>query len=236
MPMIRGIIGPRHSGVSVNGDHGAPEPATIAVDDYGWHAAAPHSSGYLNRPVRAIVAEGGLKDVLYAGCGNGALAVELAADGHRVVGIDMDARGLEFARSRAPGVTFVQASFEGDPAALRATPDGRFDVVVSTEVIEHLYAPHALAAYAYAALRPGGRLVITTPYHGYLKNLALSLLDGWDRHFSVDWHGGHIKFWSRRTLALLLEKQGFRLVGFRGVGRVPYLWKSMILIAERPSS
>ena len=209
---------------------------TVATGHYGWEAPAPHSASYINATVRALVAEVRPRDVLDAGCGNGALAAELATDGYHVVGIDADAHGLELARARAPGVEFVQAVFEGDPASLTATGDGRVDVVVSTEVVEHLYAPHELVRFAFAALRPGGRFIITTPYHGFLKNLALSLVNGWDRHFSVDWHGGHIKFWSRQSLSTLLEKYGFRVIGFRGVGRAPYLWKSMILIAERPAA
>ncbi len=209
---------------------------TVATEHYGWKAAAPHSASYLNAPVRALVAEVRPSDVLDAGCGNGALAAELAADGYQVVGIDADAHGLDLARHRAPGVKFVQAVFESDPASLGVTGDGRVDVVVSTEVIEHLYAPHELVRFAFNALRPGGRFIITTPYHGYLKNLALSLVNGWDRHFSADWHGGHIKFWSRRSLSVLLEQQGFRVIGFGGVGRTPFLWKSMILIAERPAA
>lgn len=209
---------------------------TVATENYGWKAAAPDSASYLNVPVRALVAEVRPRDVLDAGCGNGALAAELAADGYQVVGIDADAHGLDLARHRAPGVKFVQAVFEGDPASLGATSDGRVDVVVSTEVIEHLYAPHELVRFAFNALRPGGRFIVTTPYHGYLKNLVLSLFNGWDRHFSVDWYGGHIKFWSRQSLSTVLEKHGFRVIGFRGVGRMPFLWKSMILIAERPAA
>lgn len=75
--------------------------------------------------------------------------------------------------------------------------------------------------------------MITTPYHGYLKNLVLTTLNKWDAHHMPLWHGGHIKFWSRRTLAMLLAENGFRVIGFSGVGRVPYLWKSMVLLAQK---
>ena len=211
-----------------------PKRAVALVEDYGWGDKPPHSAGYLNRPVRDIVSRGGPHDVLDAGCGNGALAAELASDGHCVVGVDADRQGIEAARRRAASATFIQSSFDSDPALLGVTADGKFDVVVSTEVIEHLYAPHELVEFTFAALRPGGRFVITTPYHGFLKNLALSLTNRWDDHFSVDWHGGHIKFWSRKTLSRLLVAKGFRLIEFHGVGRVPYLWKSMVIVAERP--
>jgi len=221
------------SGVPVT-DEADQRPAVTAVDTYGWGDTSPQSAGYLNQPVRALVARGSPHDVLDARCGNGALAGELASDGYRVVGVDADREGIAAARRRVPGATFIQSSFNTDPALLGGTPDIKFDVVVGTEVIEHLYSPHELVEFAFAALRPGGRFVFTPPYHGFLKNLALSLANALDRHFSMDWHGVHIKFWSRKTLARLLEAKGFRMIGFRGVGRVPYLWKSMIFIAERP--
>lgn len=74
--------------------------------------------------------------------------------------------------------------------------------------------------------------MISTPYHGYLKNLALSAFNKWDKHHTPLWHGGHIKFWSRRTLTSLIEANGFRVTEFHGVGRAPWLWKSMILVAR----
>lgn len=78
----------------------------------------------------------------------------------------------------------------------------------------------------------GGEIIISTPYHGYLKNLVISLLNGWDKHFTALWDGGHIKFWSRKTLTQLLEEFGFEIVAFKGSGRLPYLWKSMFIKAQ----
>ena len=74
---------------------------------------------------------------------------------------------------------------------------------------------------------------MTTPYHGYLKNLALSIFGMWDYHHTALWHGGHIKFWSRATLTKLLNENGFDVIEFHGVGRVAYLWKSMLLVARK---
>ena len=73
----------------------------------------------------------------------------------------------------------------------------------------------------------------STPYHGYLKNLMLSLFDHWDFHHTVLWEGGHIKFWSRKTLGRLLEQNGFKVLSFQGVGRMPFIWKSMIIVAQK---
>ena len=101
-------------------------------------------------------------------------------------------------------------------------------------MVEHLYSPHELARYCYDALRPQGTLIISTPYHGYLKNVAIAVTNKWDHHHMPNLHGGHIKFWSRAELTKLLEDAGFKVTGFAGAGRIPYLWKSMILIAQRP--
>ena len=78
----------------------------------------------------------------------------------------------------------------------------------------------------------GGEMIISTPYHGYLKNLLISLLNGWDKHFTVLLDGGHIKFWSKKTLSQLLNEFGFSIIDFKGAGRFPYLWKSMFIKAK----
>jgi hypothetical protein len=85
--------------------------------------------------------------------------------------------------------------------------------------------------FANKYLMGGGAIIISTPYHGYLKNLALSVFNHWDKHHTPLWDGGHIKFWSKRTLTVLLEEQGFKVEKIIGVGRLPYLWKSMVLMA-----
>lgn len=109
-----------------------------------------------------------------------------------------------------------------------------FDLVISTEVVEHLYDPRAFARGCFKALRLGGRFILSTPYHGYLKNLALSLAGKWDFHANPLWDGGHIKLWSRRTLSRLLSEAGFSNLQFRGTGRLPWLWMSMVRAGDKP--
>src|SRR5205823_87599 len=113
---------------------------------------------------------------------------------------------------------------------------------------EHLVRPRNLPRFAKQLLRPGGHLIISTPYHGYLKNLLLALTDKWDAHLNPFWDGGHIKFWSRKTLSQLLNEAGFRVVRFIGGGigtrsgsgtrcksSAPTLGKRPTLNAERPT-
>lgn len=107
-----------------------------------------------------------------------------------------------------------------------------FEAVVSTGVIEHLQEPRKLPRYASAHLRPGGYLIVSTGYYGYLKNLLLSLLNKWDEHHSTPGALGPAWFWSRNTLEKLLREENFEVVGFRGVGRLPWLWSRMIIVAR----
>ena len=171
--------------------------------------------------------------ILDLGCGNGSLSHELSKDGHRVCGMDQSYSGIQIAQNSFPNVEFVFGDVEKDlsPHPFKI---GSFDIVLSTEVVEHLYQPSKLIQNAFRLLKPSGHFIISTPYHGYLKNLVLALTGNMDRHFTALWDGGHIKFWSRQTLSVLLTRAGFTDVQFLVAGRLPYLWKSMILIARKP--
>lgn len=203
------------------------------VQEYGWSTAqGPHSCGYISPRVLEILKNLRIKRVLDLGAGNGALCSLLTSSGYEAVGVEYDAQGVEIAKKTYPSIPFYRFGVQDDPNKLLKC-EKPFDAVVSTEVVEHLFSPHLLPKFAAGILKEGGYIAISTPYHGYLKNLALSLLNAWDKHHTPLWHGGHIKFWSKKTLSQLLTENGFTVVGFSGVGRLPYLWKSMILIAKK---
>jgi 2-polyprenyl-6-hydroxyphenyl methylase/3-demethylubiquinone-9 3-methyltransferase len=168
------------------------------------------------------------------GCGNGYIAGQFLSKGHRVVGLDLSPEGIEVARRSYPAGRFEL--MEADERILEKLGEEPFDVVLSTEVVEHLYAPRPYARGCYSALRPGGRFILSTPYHGYLKNLAVALLGRFDQHASPLWDGGHIKLWSRNTLGSLLKESGFVNIQFRGAGRFAYMWMSMVMSGDRPSA
>jgi 2-polyprenyl-3-methyl-5-hydroxy-6-metoxy-1,4-benzoquinol methylase len=168
--------------------------------------------------------------ILDLGCGNGAIARELLWAGYDVYGVDASETGIAQARAEWPDRFYVHdLSRAVLPHEISAVP---FTTVISTEVIEHLYNPRALLRTARGVLPKGGRLIISTPYHGYLKNLALAISSKLDDHFTVLWDGGHIKFFSRRTLEQMLREIGFLPTRFFGAGRFPRLWKSMLFEAK----
>lgn len=201
-------------------------------EPYGWvSAAAPGSSEYLAKVVLEELKILGVRRVVDLGCGNGALCGFLQDAGFDVVGVEYDREGIERARKSFPKVEFHCMSVGDDPTPVLQGRE-KFDAAISTEVVEHLYSPHHLPQFAASLVKPNGYLLVSTPYHGYLKNLAIALLGKWDSHHSPLWHGGHIKFWSRKTLGQLLAAEGFDVLRFQGVGRLPWLWKSMVLTAK----
>lgn len=169
--------------------------------------------------------------ILDLGCGNGALAIKLIGCGYNVYGMDASEEGIKIARTRYPNQFFVQNLSEKKlPTGLDNTV---FSTLISTEVIEHLYDPKEFIAFCKHILsnQKHNTLIISTPYHGYLKNLALAIFNQSDKHYNPLWSGGHIKFWSRKTLGNLLESFGFEIVEFKGCGRFPFFWKSMLIKA-----
>ncbi len=167
-------------------------------------------------------------NVLDIGCGNGAMLSEIRKLGEwHLFGIDSSESGVKLARSEGLDVRFADANTE----LLSHFTANSFDLILTVEVIEHLQDPRGLLRQAHTLLKPNGRILLTTPYHGYLKNLLIALAGKGDSHYDPLWDAGHIKFWSQKTLSIALEETGFRGITFKGAGRYPFIWKSMVLSA-----
>lgn len=96
--------------------------------------------------------------LLDVGCGHGLLLDEARSRGYDVEGIDLSARAANHARERL-GLTVWEIPLE----ALGPEEDGRWDVVVVADVLEHLKNPRAAIARLYGLLAPGGALLLVTP-------------------------------------------------------------------------
>lgn len=203
--------------------------------EFQWNTEGPAngSSGEgLAESVIGIVGRiDGVERICDLGCGNGYIAGRLAALRYEVVGVDTSKSGLQIARTKNPDVRFVESPIDRSLAAGLEKND--FDLVVSSDVIEHLYRPTDLFEAALALLKPRAHLIVGTPYHGYLKNLALSVTGKMDAHFSALHDGGHIKFFSVKTLSQLMRTYGFTDLRFSFYGRAPWLWKNMICCARK---
>lgn len=198
--------------------------------EYRWHDAAPSPThGFLLPAITAGLPCAPAR-VLDLGAGNGSMARRLIQQGYTVTAVEMSPSGAAQAR-RVPGLDVIEADLS------RPLPDalhGSFDAVVSAEVIEHLLLPRSLFHRAREALRPAGTLVVTTPFHGYLKNLAISLTNGWDDHWHPTRDYGHVKFFSVATLSALFDEAAFTVRSVERVGRIRLLPKCMVFTAVAP--
>lgn len=209
---ISEISGYRYADAEANDSHKILlEPTFAALDEFFSISGRP-------------------RRVFDLGCGNGSVAALLTEKGYEVAGVDPSAEGIAQAHAVYPALRLEVGSAYED----LAQSFGQYPAVISLEVVEHVYAPRDYARTLFQLLEPGGVAVLSTPYHGYLKNLALALTGKMDAHFTALWDHGHIKFWSIETLSALLREAGFEPPRFSRVGRVPPLAKSMIAVAKKP--
>lgn len=105
--------------------------------------------------------------VLDCGCGPGSITVglaEIVAPGE-VVGVDIEPRQLEAARTLAGGRGARNLRFEAGSILALPFPDASFDVAVAHFVIEHLREPLPALREVRRVLRPGGIAAIKDPYY-----------------------------------------------------------------------
>lgn len=122
--------------------------------------------------LRAIKAPRGAA-VLEVGVTPGQFTELLVQSGYKVSGVDLDPAKRQALWDRL-GVDVRQANLEREPLPF---PDNSFDWVVFSEVIEHLvYSPLPVLREFRRVLRPGGRVLITTPNELYLKSRARTIL------------------------------------------------------------
>lgn len=200
--------------------------------DYGYHDSELTWSNYYIWPaLRDYLAQNYIasRRVFEIGCGNGAMANLFYKEGYDVTGIDLSESGIKLANKTYPHLQLHLGDVYDD----LANQYGRFPVVICSEVIAHCYSPFALLKTFHALLEDGGVGLITTPYHDYWKNLLIAVAGRCDDHYGPLWEGGIIKFFSPKTLNLLLKDSDFTTIRFIKVGRIPVFAKSMIAVVHK---
>lgn len=193
---------------------------------------------------RLAVQEKPLGSLLEFGAGNGAFARGLQKTplADSIICTDIMARPLDLPEE----IRWIQA----DLNLPLTEPDSLFDTILSIEVIEHLENPRAVFREFHRLLRPGGRLILTTPNQESLRSL-LALLGG--RHFASFLgasYPAHITALLEMDLVRVCQETGFSdpLFHYSNSGRIPKMtflrWPSFLggrffsdnlaLIARKP--
>jgi 2-polyprenyl-3-methyl-5-hydroxy-6-metoxy-1,4-benzoquinol methylase len=165
--------------------------SNVLVKLIGWKATVLHGDPCVFdrwRWLKRHLLPGPLR-TLDAGCGSGAFTMYASKIGNESVGISFDERNHHVAQVRArilriPNVQFIQADLRDlDTLSDRL---GKFDQILCLETIEHIRNDKKLIADMSALLKPGGRLLLTTPSKDSKPLVGDKL--------SKDEDGGHVRW------------------------------------------
>ncbi len=185
-------------------------------------------------------------DVLDVGCAQGTLALMLAERGHRVTAVDIRREFLRYAQSRYTqgAIEFVQANI------LEGGVTGQYDLVFANQLVEHLVYPEHLLEAIQKRLKPGGRVVMTTPNADYFKSTLPTFHEIGDRsqleHLQHSADGdGHFYAYRADELTQVFRETGYQNVRYEyfetpiisGHVKVRYLHRmlpsALLSVAER---
>lgn len=161
-----------------------------------------------NRVLKRIYKNGTGKKILDLGAGNGKISQFFLDCGYDVYGIEWTNAGIEHLIKI--GVKAQKLDIENLPYNYQ---DKFFDEVFWGDNIEHLYFPETVAREIYRILKPGGRLVLSTPNHGWIINRLYYMFMGLPRrtegHKTKIWEWQHIRYFNKFTIKEFLNHCGF---------------------------
>tara|TARA_B110000037_G_scaffold65949_1_gene80391 strand:- start:1601 stop:2239 length:639 start_codon:yes stop_codon:yes gene_type:complete len=199
--------------------------------DYDWTNNNTVHHNYLIKSISDILKDMNTSniDLLDIGCGNGVLTSKISKFFRHTTGIDLSGTGIEFAQE----LKNKKLNFENVSVDEMIKRKKKFKFITSFEVIEHQYLPDDFLNKMYQLLDDDGVLLITTPYNGYIKNLIISILGKHDFHYNPLWRHGHIKFFTTRTLKMILNKCNFEVIKKSFSGRFYPISCSMIFLSKK---
>ena len=194
------------------------EKKSDVLDDFGYKW--PVLKNYI--PLKE-----GLK-ILDYGCGAGKLLRELKSlkPNNKYFGADVSKEALLRAKKTLQGVRFLAVE-DGKKIPISS---GGLDFILAADVIEHVYDTKLLFQEFFRILKKGGEILITTPYHGLIKNLAIVFF-GFEKVF--DPTGPHIRFFTVNSLRRSLIEAGFRVAKVGYFGRFYPLSRGFIVKAKK---
>lgn len=147
------------------------------------------------------------KTILDYGSGAGTIDLYLASLGHKVIGLDISNTAIESAKLSAEKLNLKNADFWTSKDGLKKISKIRFDLVICTEVIEHVKDDIGLLRFLNKKLKRNGVVFLSTPS----KNAPLYRL-GFANEF--DLRVGHLRRYTENQLKNLFIESGFNIEAF----------------------
>jgi 2-polyprenyl-3-methyl-5-hydroxy-6-metoxy-1,4-benzoquinol methylase len=146
------------------------------------------------------------RSIIELGCGEAPLGAAIKArQKARVAGIELDPQAAAVARKR------IDAVYNGDVRYVVSILDETFDVIIASEIIEHLDDPWSLLAELRRIATPGGRLIMSIPNVAHASLVGDLLAGRFDYTYIGLTCAGHLRFFTRRSLEEMLSIAGWRV-------------------------
>lgn len=161
---------------------------------------------YTLKYLKKVLSEFGLRqlNILDLGCGVGTIDFYLAKMGHHVTGVDVSPDAINICKTAQKQLEFDNTNFIC--ADIANVPIHRkFDLIICSEVIEHVEDDDGLLAKMHPLLNDGGMLLLTTPSQK-APLYRLGLLKNFDRRV------GHLRRYTMDSLTELVSSSGFEIV------------------------
>lgn len=165
--------------------------------------------------------------ILDFGCGEGRYIEEfLKVNPYKIVGIDISSYAIKEAKKKFPKAKLYALS--GDEKL--PIKNENIDFILAADVIEHIFDVSNFLLEMNRCLKKGGKIFISTPYYGTIKNLVIALI-GFEIVYSP--HSQHIRFFTKKSLSTLLKNHGFSIISYGEYGRFKPLSRGMYFVAEK---
>lgn len=144
------------------------------------------------------------KRVLDVGCAKGYVGEQLKKQGNTVIGWDIDERAVKEAKKTLDNAYLVDLESDKWPEFKE-----KFDLIVILEVIEHLFEPDEVLLRLCKLLKPGGKILISTPNLLHVYHRIPILMGKFDYHEDKVINPGHIHFFTHSSLMRMLREIKF---------------------------
>jgi SAM-dependent methyltransferase len=141
--------------------------------------------------------------ILDAGCGEAFFSPLLARRADHTRACDYSPTQIATNCEVHPNINF----FVQDLANPITAEPKSFDAVWASDTLSQIINPGFALNEFHRVLKPDGKLLITVPYHGFMKNLMIALFK-WEKHFAVN--NPQIRFFTVKMLTRLVKRVGFR--------------------------